>query len=95
MFSALHKDGSVALRLHQQIAKRSLKKYKTSLASHYGAVQPEYVVVPDKLLARRRAETWFAEVWRYVSSLKPKAPQRGRPQRRPPEAPPDASGREA
>ena len=74
MFSALHKDGTVALRLPSPDREAFLKKYKTSLASHYGVVQPEYVVVPDKLLAKTaELKPWFARGMAYVSSLKPKA----------------------
>ena len=54
MFSALHKDGTVALRLPEKERSAFLKKYQTTLASHYGVVQPEYVVVPDSLLARTK-----------------------------------------
>jgi hypothetical protein len=37
-------------------------------------VQPEYVVVPDKLLARTaELKPYFATSMAYVSSLKPKA----------------------
>jgi hypothetical protein len=74
MFSALHKDGTVALRLPSPDREAFLKKYKTSLASHYGMVQPEYVVVPEKLLAKTaELKPWFAGSLAYVSSLKPKA----------------------
>ena len=40
MFSALHKDGTVALRLPTPQRESFLKKYKTGLAAHYGVVQP-------------------------------------------------------
>ena len=74
MFSALHKDGTVALRLPSPDREAFLKKYKTSLASHYGVVQPEYVVVPAKLLAKTaELKPYFATSIAYVSSLKPKA----------------------
>ena len=74
MFSALHKDGTVALRLPSPDREAFLKKYKTSLASHYGVVQPEYVVVPDTLLAKTaELKPYFATSMAYVSSLKPKA----------------------
>jgi len=74
MFSALHKDGTVALRLPSPDREAFLKKYKTSLASHYGVVQPEYVVVPGKLLAKTaELKPYFATSIAYVSSLKPKA----------------------
>jgi hypothetical protein len=73
MFSVLHKDGSVALRLPEKPREQFLRKYKTSLASHYGVVQPEYVVVPDALLAKTAELRRFFEISRgYVEGLKPK-----------------------
>src|SRR6478752_3115492 len=73
MFSVLHKDGSVALRLPASDRETFLKKYKTTLASQYGIVQPEYVVVPDALLAKTKELQRFFEISRaYVGSLKPK-----------------------
>jgi hypothetical protein len=75
MFSALHKDGTVALRLPSPNREAFLKKYKTTLAAHYGVVQPEYVVVPDKLLAKTaELKPYFAASAAYVGALKPKAP---------------------
>jgi|SRR5215471_3372078 len=73
MFSALHKDGTVALRLPEAKRETFLKKYRTTLASHYGVVQPEYVVVPDALLAKtRELAPFFAASYEYVAALKPK-----------------------
>ena len=73
MFSVLHKDGTVALRLPAQERDAFLKKHKTTLSSQYGSVQPEYVVVPDALLAKtRELKHFFAISYAYVSSLTPK-----------------------
>ena len=73
MFSALHKDGTVALRLPSPGRESFLKKYKTALAAHYGVVQPEYVVVPDRLLARTaELKPYFDASLAYVATLKPK-----------------------
>jgi len=73
MFSVLHKDGSVALRLPAAEREAFLKKYKTTLSSQYGTVQPEYVVVPDSLLAKTKELRRFLEIsLAYVGSLKPK-----------------------
>jgi hypothetical protein len=74
MFSVVHKDGSVSLRLPPDEREKFLKKYKTRLSSQYGSVQPEYVVVPDSLLAKTSELRRFFEISRaYVESLKPKA----------------------
>jgi hypothetical protein len=74
MFSVLHKDGSVALRLPSAEREQFLEKYKTALSSQYGSVQPEYVVVPDALLMKTRDLRPFFEISRaYVASMKPKA----------------------
>jgi hypothetical protein len=74
MFSVLHKDGSVALRLPQDEREKFLKQYKTTLASQYGVVQPEYVIVPDALLAKTSELRRFFEVsLAYVEGMKPKA----------------------
>jgi hypothetical protein len=44
------------------------------LAAHYGVVQPEYVVVPDKLLAKTaELKPHFDASVAYVGSLKAKA----------------------
>ena len=73
MFSVLRKDNRVALRLPTEVRGAFLKKYKTTLSEQYGSVQPEYVVVPDALLAKTRELTPFFDAsLAYVASLKPK-----------------------
>jgi hypothetical protein len=73
MFSVLHKDGSVALRLPAPERESFLKEYKTTLSSQYGSVQPEYVVIPDALLSRTKDLLRYFEISRaYVGALKPK-----------------------
>ena len=73
MFSLLHNDGSVALRLPPADREAFVKKYKTALASQYGIVQPEYVIVPDALLAKTNDLLRFFQIsFAYVGSLKPK-----------------------
>jgi hypothetical protein len=73
MFSVLHKDGTVALRLPAAEREAFLEKFKTTLSSQYGSVQPEYVVVPETLLAKTRELLPFFEISRaYAASLKPK-----------------------
>jgi len=73
MFSVLHKDGTVALRLPGDAREEFLAKYKTKLSMQYGSVQPEYVVVPDALLSKtKELKPWFDVSYRYIESLKPK-----------------------
>jgi hypothetical protein len=79
MQSALHKDGTVALRLPSPEREAFLKKYKTALAAHYGVVQPEYVAVPDNLLAKTaELKPYFSISVAYVGALKPKATSNGK-----------------
>jgi hypothetical protein len=79
IFSVLHKDGSLALRLPAAERESFLTKYKTTLSSQYGSVQPEYVVIPDALLSRTKDLQRYFEISRaYVAALKPKATARSR-----------------
>src|ERR1700741_1866514 len=73
MFSYMSKDGTLMLRLPDGEREAFLKKYKTKLCEAYGKVQPEYVEVPDSLLAStRELKEFFDCSFEYVSSLKPK-----------------------
>jgi len=73
MFSYLSKQGKLALRLPAPEREVFLKKYKAKLCDAYGRVQPEYVEVPDSLLAStKELKKFFDASFEYVSSLKPK-----------------------
>jgi hypothetical protein len=73
MFSYLHPSGRVALRLPAEDREKFLKKYQTTLFEAYGAVQKEYVTVPDELLKNtRELRKYFELSYRYVQTLKPK-----------------------
>jgi hypothetical protein len=73
MFSYLTKNGKLALRLPEGVREEFLKKYKANLCAAYGRVQPEYVEVPDAILAKTsELKKYFAATFDYVSSLKPK-----------------------
>jgi len=61
------------LRLPEGEREAFLKKYKAKLTEAYGRVQPEYVEVPDALLAStRELKKYFDASYAYVASLKPK-----------------------
>ncbi len=73
MFSYLSKEGKLELRLPPEEREAFLKKYKAKLCQAYGTVQPEYVEVPDVLLAStRELKKYFDRSYEYVGSLKPK-----------------------
>ena len=73
MFSYLHKDGIMALRLPEKVREDFLKEHKAKLMEAYGIIQKEYVAVPEKLLADAKAmKKYFALSYEYVKSLKPK-----------------------
>jgi hypothetical protein len=73
MFSYLSKDGKLALRLPPADREAFLKKYKAKLCEAYGRVQPEYVEVPDSVLAKTgELKKFFDSSYAYVASLKPK-----------------------
>ena len=72
MFTLLH-SGSLAIRLPEDRRKEFLKKYKTTLYEAYGTVMPEYVTVPDTLLANTKELRKYLELsYEYVKTLKPK-----------------------
>jgi hypothetical protein len=73
MFSYLSKEGKLALRLPPGDRDSFLKKYKAKLCEAYGVVQPEYVEVPDALLAATAELKKFFDIsFAYVSAMKPK-----------------------
>ena len=72
MFSYLSKDGKLALRLPEEAREQFLKKYKARLCEAYGRVQPEYVEVPDALLAKTSELRKFFQLSFAYVSLKPK-----------------------
>ena len=73
MFSYLSKEGKLALRLPEKERDGFLKKYKAKLCEAYGKVQPEYVEMPDAVLAKTaELKAFFDCSFAYVASLKAK-----------------------
>jgi hypothetical protein len=73
MFSYMSKEGKLELRLPAGEREAFLKKYTAKVCEAYGKVQPEYVEVPDSLLASTsELKKYFDISYAYVSSLKPK-----------------------
>jgi TfoX/Sxy family transcriptional regulator of competence genes len=77
MFSVLHKDGKLALRLPEEARAAFLRKYSAKLSVQYGVVLKEYVEVPDSLLQNtRELKRYFDASYAYALSLKPKPTRR-------------------
>jgi hypothetical protein len=73
MFSLLTKDGTLGMRLPDDVREAFLKKYKSKLLEQYGCVMKEYVVVPAALLAKTaELKPFFDQAHAYAGSLKPK-----------------------
>jgi hypothetical protein len=73
MFSYLSKEGKLELRLPAGEREAFLKKYKATACEAYGKIQPEYVEVPDSLLAStQELKKFFDSSYAYAASLKPK-----------------------
>ncbi|MGH9885486.1 MAG: hypothetical protein ACREBE_08145, partial [bacterium] len=73
MFSLLNQDGVLLLRLSRVDREAFVSKYKTSPVVMYGANMPEYVAVPDALLAKTaQLAKYFSASYTYAQSPKPK-----------------------
>ncbi len=73
MFTLLGPTGTLALRLPKAEREEFLKKHKTALFESHGHIMPEFVAVPDRLLADTKAlKPYFTKSYAYVASLKPK-----------------------
>lgn len=73
MFSFLTPDGSMALRLSEELGEQFQAEYDSGPVMQYGRVMRGYVSVPDQLLAKpAELAPWFDEAWDWIGSLPPK-----------------------
>ena len=73
MFTHLSPPGTLAIRLPPSEVEAFLKKYRTTLFETYGVVKKDWVVVPDRLLAKTEELAPYLELsYRFVKTLKPK-----------------------
>ena len=78
MFTLLH-QGRLAIRLPKDEREKFLKKYKTTLFEAYGTTMPEYVAVPDPLLAKTKELAPYLKLsYEYAKTLKPKPTKKKR-----------------
>lgn len=74
MFTFLDKHGVVAVRLSAADRDAFVGKHGSADYVHEtGTVLKEYVAVPEALLGKKEAETWFAKSLDCARTLKPKA----------------------
>jgi len=73
MFSMLGKGGVMILRLPDGEREAFLKKHKAKLAVQYGTTMPEFVEVPDALLAKtNELKRYFDLSYAWLDSLNAK-----------------------
>ena len=74
MFSFLSPDGTLALRLSDELGEAFKAEYDSGPVMAYGSVMRGYVSVPDDLLADPAAlAAWIDKAWTWIGSLPPKA----------------------
>ena len=73
MFSFLTPDGTMALRLSDELGERFHADYESGPVMQYGSVMRGYVSVPAELLADpAQLAPWFDQAWDWIGSLPPK-----------------------
>lgn len=74
MFSFLDRDGTMALRLPDELTEEFRSHYDSGDVIQYGATMRGYSSVPAELLADTDAlARWFDEAWNWIGTLPPKA----------------------
>ena len=73
MFSFLDIDGSMALRLSDELREEFLAAYDGGPVIQYGSVMQGYVSIPDELLRNTDELTaWFTKSHDWIGALEPK-----------------------
>jgi len=74
MFSFLDADGTMAIRLSDELADEFLSRYESGPVIQYGSVMRGYVSVPDDLLSdTEEIGSWFKKAFEWIGTLEPKA----------------------
>lgn len=73
MFSFLDKDGTMALRLSDELTEEFRSRYESGDVTQYGATMRGYSSVPAELLADTdQLSDWFDKSWDWIGTLPPK-----------------------
>ena len=72
MFSFLDVDGSMALRLSEELADEFLSTHDSGPVMQYESVMRGYVSVPDHLLSNtEELSSWFTRAHDWIGTLEP------------------------
>lgn len=73
MFSFLTPEGTMALRLPEELGDEFQAQYESGPVEQYGSVMRGYVSVPPELFASAEdLAPWLDEAWDWIGSLPPK-----------------------
>lgn len=74
MFSFLDPEGTMALRLPDELTDEFLSQYESGPVVQYGSVMRGYVSIPDDLLSDTgQLGSWFEKSHEWIGTLEPKA----------------------
>ena len=73
MFSFLTQEGTMAIRLSDELGEQFQSEFDSGPVMQYGSVMRGYVSVPAELLSDPAAlARWFDQSWDWIGSLPPK-----------------------
>lgn len=73
MFSLLNKAGEIGIRFSNEVQKKYLEEFGTTLFKSYNSIMHGYVLIPDEMLKDLdRLAEYLNESYDYVMSLEPK-----------------------
>ena len=78
MFSFLDQDGTMAIRLSDELTDEFRSAYESGDVIQYGATMRGYSSVPAELLTNTEALAgWFDRSWNWIGSIPPKPTKKG------------------
>ena len=73
MFSLLNKDAEIGIRFSEEVKRKYLELFQTTIYKSYGAVMKGYILISDKMIKDEKlVVTLLNESYDYVMSLEPK-----------------------
>lgn len=74
MFGLLNKAGEIGIRFSEEVKKKYMEEFKTTIYKSYGAVMKGYILIPDEMLENDLdfVAKLLNESYDYVMSLPPK-----------------------